>query len=127
MGARWGIVGVAVGVVVATIVMYLLMAQLTNRLVGASWKQYLLCQLPGAILGASVIAVALPITILLRSAQLPSLLILPVTLIAAAVAAVVAGALLPRDWFNAVTFGALDKIMEPADKLRRLLRAYLRQ
>jgi O-antigen/teichoic acid export membrane protein len=127
IGARWGIVGVAVGVVVATIVMYLLMAQLTNRLVGASWKQYLLCQLPGAILGASVVAVALPITILLRSAQLPSLLILPVTLIAAAVAAVVAGALLPRDWFKAVTFGALDKIMEPADKLGRRLRAYLHQ
>jgi hypothetical protein len=114
-------------VVVATIVMYLLMAQLTNRLVGASWKHYLICQLPGAILGASVVAVALPITILLRSAQLPSLLILPVTLIAAAVAAVVAGALLPRDWFNAVTFGALDKIMEPADKLGRLLKAYLHQ
>ena len=127
MGARWGIVGVAVGVVVATIVMYLLMAQLTNRLVGASLKQYLLCQLPGAILGASVVAVALPITILLRSAQLPSLLILPVTLIAAPLPAVVAGALLPRDWFNAVTYGALDKIMEPADKLGRLLRAYLQQ
>src|SRR6266542_2954273 len=79
------------------------------------------------IVGVSVVAVALPITILLRSAQLPSLLILPVTLIAAAVAAVVAGALLPRDWFNAVTFGALDKIMEPAGKLGRLLRAYLRQ
>jgi len=48
-------------------------------------------------------------------------------LIVGAVAAVVAGVLLPRDWFNAVTFGALDKIMEPADKLGRLLRAYLRQ
>lgn len=125
IGARWGIVGVAVGVVIATIVMYLLMAHLTNRLVGANWKQYLLCQLPGAILGASVVAVALPITILLRSAHLPSLLILPAALIAAAVATVVTGALLPRDWFNAVTFGALDKIMEPADKISRFLKAYL--
>jgi PST family polysaccharide transporter len=125
IGARWGIVGVAVGVVIATIVMYLLMAQLTNKLIGAGWKQYLLCQLPGAILGASVVAVALPITILLRAAQLPSLLVLPCSLIAAAVAAVVTGALLPRDWFNAVTFGALDKLMEPVGKLERLLRAYL--
>jgi PST family polysaccharide transporter len=127
IGAGWGIVWVALGVVVATIVMYSLMAQLTNRLVGASWKQYLLCQLPGAIIGASVVAVALPIAILLRSAQLPSLLILPAELIAAAVAAVMTGALLPRDWFNAVTFGALDKIMEPADKLGRLLRDYLQR
>jgi O-antigen/teichoic acid export membrane protein len=124
IGARWGIVGVALGVVFATIVMYLLMAQLTNRLVGARWKQYLLCQLPGAILGASVLAVALPITILLRAAQLPALLVLPCSLIAAAVAAVVTGALLPREWFNTVTFGVLDKIMEPADKLGRLLREY---
>ena len=127
IGAGWGIVWVALGVVVATIVMYSLMAQLTNRLVGASWKQYLLCQLPGAIIGASVVAVALPIAILLRSAQLPSLLILPAELIAAAVAAVMTGALLPRDWFNAVTLGALDKIMEPADKLGRLLRDYLQR
>ena len=92
---------------------------------GRRWKQYLLCQLPGAILGASVVAVALPITILLRAAQLPALLVLPCLLIAAAVAAVVTGALLPREWFNTVTFGALDKIMEPADKLGRLLREYL--
>jgi PST family polysaccharide transporter len=127
IGARWNIVGVALGVVVATIVMYLLMAQLSNRLVGASWKEYLLCQLPGAILAASVVAVALPIAILLRSAQLPPLLVLPCVLIVATVAAVVTGALLPRDWFNAVTFGALDKIMEPADKLGRILKAYLHQ
>jgi hypothetical protein len=127
IGAKWGIVGVAVGVVIATIVMYLLMAQLANNLVGLSWKQYLLCQLPGAILGASVVAVALPITVLLRVAQLPPLLILPCALIAAGAAAVVTGVLLPRDWFNAVTFGALDKITEPADKLGRLLKAYLHQ
>ena len=127
IGARWGIVGVAVGVVIATVVMYLLMAQLTNRLVGASWKQYFLCQLPGAILAASVVAVALPITILLRSAQLPSLLVLPVTLITATVVAFVTRAMLPRGWFNAVTFGALDKIVELDDKIGRLLRAYLHQ
>ncbi|HEX5081455.1 MAG TPA: lipopolysaccharide biosynthesis protein [Blastocatellia bacterium] len=127
IGGKWGIAGVALGVVVATIVMYLLMAQLTNRLVGANWKQYLLCQLPGMILAASVVAVTLPITILLRYAQLPPLLVLPVVLIVAAAAAVVTGALLPRDWFNAVTFGALDKMIEPADKLGRLLRAYLHQ
>lgn len=125
IGARWGIIGVAVGVVVATIVMYLLMAQLTNRLVGASWKQYLLCQLPGAIIAASVVAVALPITVLLRAAHLPSLIILPCALIVAAVAAVVTGALLPRDWFNAVTFGARDRMMRPADKIVQFLRAYL--
>jgi PST family polysaccharide transporter len=127
IGSRWGIVGVAVGVVIATIVMYLLMAQLTNRLVGVNWKQYLLCQLPGAILGASVVAVALPVTVLLRVAQLPPLLVLPCALIAAAMAAVVTGVLLPHDWFNAVTFGALDKITESGDKLGRLLRAYLHQ
>jgi PST family polysaccharide transporter len=127
IGSRWGIVWVAVGVVVATIVMYLLMAQLTNRLVGVSWKQYLLCQLPGVILGASVVAVALPVSVMMRVAQLPPLLVLPCVLIAAAVVAVVTGALLPRDWFNAVTFGALDKITEPVDKLGRLIRAYLYQ
>jgi hypothetical protein len=116
-----------VGVVIATIVMYLVMARLTNKLVGARWEQDLLCQLPGAILGAPVVAAALPITILLRAAQLPALLILPCSLIAAAVAALLTGALLPREWFNTVTFGALDKLIEPVNKLEQLLRAYLNQ
>ena len=44
IGSRWGINGVAVGVVVAITVIYLLMAWLTTKLVGASWKEYLLCQ-----------------------------------------------------------------------------------
>ncbi len=127
IGARWGIVGVAVGVVVATVVMYLLMAQLTNGLVGASWRQYFLCQLPGAIIAASVVSVALPITIMLRSAHLPSLVILAGALITAAVASVVAGLSLPRAWLKNISFGAVDKIEQLADAIGQSLRAYLRR
>jgi O-antigen/teichoic acid export membrane protein len=125
IGSRWGIKGVAVGVVIAITVIYLLMAQLTTRLIGASWKEYILCQAPGAILGVVVMAFVITVTYLLRSAHLPSLVILAGAAITSAVAGVVAGLSLPRAWLNKVSFGAVDNIEQLAGAFGRRLRAYL--
>jgi len=127
IGSRWGIVGVAVGVVAATTVMYLLMAQLVNGLVGARWKQHLLCQLPGAIIAASVVIVAVPIIVLLRFAQFTPLVILACAVTASAAACVIVGLSLPRAWLKNISFGAVDKIEQLADTVGRRLRDYLRR
>src|SRR5215510_2788282 len=127
IGSRWGIVGVAVGVVVATTVMYLLMAQLVNRLVGAGWKQHFLCQIPGSLIAVSVVIVAVPIIVLLRFAQLPPLVILVGAVTASAAACVIAGLSLPRAWLKDISFGAVDKIEQLADTVGRRFRAYLRR
>jgi teichuronic acid exporter len=124
IGSRWGINGVAVGVVVAITVIYLLMAWLTTKLVGASWKEYFLCQAPGAILGVVAAAFTILTTQLLRYAQLPRLVILAGAVITSTVAGVVAGLSLPRVWLNTVSFGAVDNIEQLADTVGRRLRAY---
>ena len=104
IGSRWGINGVAVGVVVAITVIYLLMAWLTTKL-GASWKEYFLCRAPGAILGVVAAAFTILATQLLRYAHLPRLVILAGAVITSTVAGVLAGLSLPRAWLINVSFG----------------------
>ena len=108
IGSRWGINGVAVGVVVAITVIYLLMAWLTTKLVGASWKEYFLCRAPGAILGVVAAAFTILAIQLLRYAQLPRLVILAGAVITSTVAGVLAGLSLPRaPGSSSVSFGRL--------------------
>jgi O-antigen/teichoic acid export membrane protein len=125
IGSRWGVNGVAVGVVVAIIVVYLLMAWLTTRLVEASWKEYFLCQAPGAILGLVAAAFAILATHLLRPTHLPNLIILGCAVTTSAVACVVAVLSLPRAWLNNVSFGAVDNIEQLVDTVGPRLQAYL--
>ena len=58
VGQRWGIAGIAAGVVVALLVNFVLMAQLSLRLVGLSWGDFGRAHLPGLRL---VMVTALPV------------------------------------------------------------------
>lgn len=58
-GTRWGVSGVAIGVTLAIIYMYLVMSALALGIVGRSWGDFLAAQLPGAALGACVASSAL--------------------------------------------------------------------
>lgn len=62
VGSSWGIAGVAGGVAVAITFMYLAMAGLSLRMVGRSWRDFAVAQLPAAALatltGASVLGVS---------------------------------------------------------------------
>jgi O-antigen/teichoic acid export membrane protein len=83
-GSRWGIEGVAVSVVGALLLMFILMTHLSLKLVQVGLKQYLAAQMPGAILGLLVATVALPLTLALRATGLHDLAILGVTIITCA-------------------------------------------
>jgi O-antigen/teichoic acid export membrane protein len=52
LGHFWGIVGVALGVLFALFVNYIMMAQLSIRLLNMKWQDFIKPQLPGIILGA---------------------------------------------------------------------------
>jgi PST family polysaccharide transporter len=109
IGSRWGITGVAAGVVIAMSVIYVLMARLSLYLTRASWTEFFLSQLPGSIVAASVAFVAIPTAVILRSTRLPHLLILAVTLILALASAFVMAVLLPRVWLDQISHGAIEK------------------
>jgi O-antigen/teichoic acid export membrane protein len=113
LGSFWGITGVAVGVVGALGVIYLLTTAVSLRLLQVGWwSGFFLMQLPGAILAMAVAALTLPITLLLRAAQVPPLAILAAGIAASSLAVVAAAVLLPRSWMNKEAFGALLSILQ---------------
>jgi O-antigen/teichoic acid export membrane protein len=75
-GQSWGLGGVAIGVVVALMINFLLMAQLSLRLTGLSWSDFGLAHLPGLAL-ATVIGICVwPLAHELRELQVAPLILL---------------------------------------------------
>jgi len=109
VGTTWGITGVAGGVVAAVAVMYVLMAQLSLRLIGASWRAFFVAQLPGLLLAVAVAGLVFPLTTLLRAACLPPLVTLAGTLLLSLVTAATVGLLLPRRWHDHTVLAALQR------------------
>lgn len=58
-GTRWGVTGVAVGISLAIVYMYVAMGSLALRIVGGTWGEFLAVQAPGVALGCAVGAAAL--------------------------------------------------------------------
>ena len=71
-GMRYGLAGVAVGVDVAILFMFVAMGQLALRVTGASWRRYLSIQRDALITGAMVTLVALVVRIVLERYRVSS-------------------------------------------------------
>lgn len=85
LGRRWGVPGVAVGVLVAMAGNYLAMARLSLRLAGLGWGAFWRVQRSGVQLAAAVVATTTPTVLALRIADAPPIV---VVLVAALVAGV---------------------------------------
>ena len=110
LGATKGTEGVALGVTVALGLQYLLMAQLANQLLQASWRDFFAAQAPGALLSAVSGGVAWLIATLLRSLHWPDLAILAVAATLAAVSALGTLFMLPRAWLPPMIGATRDKL-----------------
>jgi len=66
LGTRWGIPGVAIAVLVAIIVNYLMMAQLSLSELGMKWSRFGSAHTRGLVTSAAVTAILLPTATLLR-------------------------------------------------------------
>lgn len=95
IGQRWGVTGVAIGVLGAFFMNYLLMAQLSLSLVQISWVRFVQAQLPAFRLTLVVGAVTLATRVAARHLGWPPLGGLMVGLVAAAGAAALAAWLAP--------------------------------
>jgi O-antigen/teichoic acid export membrane protein len=119
VGQRWGLTGVAVGVLCALSVNYVLMAQLSLELVQISWPKFLLVQLPAVRLALVVGAATLAGTAGARSLGLP-----PAGGLAMGTLAALGGAMLAT-WL-APTLALGEHGLRTRDTLRALLLARLR-
>jgi len=98
VGSKWGIGGVAVGVTVATVVVYFLMADLSLRLTSSSWWPFFRAQLPAVAVSGAVAVIGEPFAMLLRSGALHPLVVLGATGIVCSSVAIAATIGLPRRW-----------------------------
>jgi lipopolysaccharide exporter len=97
-GTRWGIGGVAAGVVSATAVAYVLMSRLSLRLTQTGWQPFFAAQRPAVALSCAVAAAAIPAAGLLRASGSAPLLVLIGTSAAGVVALLAAALAVPGEW-----------------------------
>lgn len=76
IGRNWGTAGVAAGVLGAVTINFLLMAQISLRLVGGTWASFARAHASALLLAATFGAIAYPAVILLRSLDVSSYLFL---------------------------------------------------
>lgn len=76
IGQRWGVGGVALGVVAALMTNFLLMAQLSLRLTGLRWSEFIVAHLPGLALAGVIGASVWVLADRLRELQVSSLALL---------------------------------------------------
>jgi O-antigen/teichoic acid export membrane protein len=76
IGQRWGVPGVAVGVLVALFAFFMLMAQLSVRLTSIRWRDYFAAYLPAVSLTLMVGAEVWAAATIMRGMALPQLIVL---------------------------------------------------
>lgn len=76
LGQRWGLSGVAVGVLVALLGVFLMNAQLGKSLTSLAWKEFWMVHLPAGLLTVIVVAESWVAVTAMRSWQLPAAVIL---------------------------------------------------
>jgi O-antigen/teichoic acid export membrane protein len=79
VGARYGLTGVATGVVLAITLNYFVGAAMSLRLLGASWREYAQSQGPGIALGLVAAGIAYSVRFALRAAEAGPFLVLGLT------------------------------------------------
>lgn len=95
VGSHWGIDGVAVGVVIALAVTYIVLSQLTVSLLGFSWRDFFASQFGGVLVTIPVVVTGLMCRSALATLGAPDLVSASVVLGASALVALGALALLP--------------------------------
>ncbi len=96
IGQNWGLAGVAMGVVVALALNFTMMAQLSLRLSGMTWRSFLECHLAGAILAVIYAATGLAAATLLRVIEAGSFGVVGGTALVAVLLAPILIWMLPR-------------------------------
>ena len=122
-GAPFGLPWVAFGVLLAIVVNYLLMADLSIRTIGVGWRDFFACQSRGVLLSMLTLAVSLPTAHVLRTTTHEHVLTILGTSLAAVLALLLAALFAPQKvlgpelrWLRDVVRGR--PALEPVDDAR---------
>jgi O-antigen/teichoic acid export membrane protein len=117
LGAQFGIAGVAVGVAASQVLMYAIMAQLSIRLTGGSWSQFVACQMPGVLVTALIAIGSHTVATLLRVNEAPMFVTLVLTVTAGVAIGIAAVLGLPRAKVPENVRWSLEKLDETMSKV----------
>jgi O-antigen/teichoic acid export membrane protein len=112
VGAWGGIATVAEGVVGALVLIYFLMADLSLRLTGASWRMFFLAQRPGMVYAAAAASIAVPTAVWSRGTSMLPLAVLAGTLLGALIAVISTAFILPVQWYDETALRALRRFKQ---------------
>ena len=112
IGKSWGIEGVAVAMVGAMVLMYLMMAHLGLKLVNTGWTRFFAAQRPAALLALLVAIAAYGTASVLRQSQLPDLVTLAGVVAVAGVTCAIVAWVFPRRRLDGATLWAIERIEE---------------
>ena len=107
---HWGIEGLAAGVVVAVLVIYFLMAQLSLKLIGCSWSEFFRAQIPGLIIATIIFLATFPARLALKTSGFPDMVVLAVTVFVAAAAFILMVRIFPKRLLGESGAWALHKM-----------------
>lgn len=125
IGLRWGLQGVAVGILAAVTVNYLLAAAMSVKLLACSVREFFSALCSGAALATTVTFVALLFTVTLRALELPTSLILCAVSVGTALVVALALLLFPQllgSYGKEILGIVLSNISLPENSLIRLVR-----
>jgi lipopolysaccharide exporter len=95
-----GLEGVALAVALATLARYFILAQLSVKLVGSSWKDFLFAHAPGCLLGIAVFIPVFILSCVMGSAKIPDALQLLIIITASMLSLVMGVLLSPASLFQ---------------------------
>lgn len=123
VGQVWGLRGVAFGLLSALTINYVLMAQLSLRIIQTPWRAFFEAHVPGVVMGAAAGLGAQGAAVVLRAAEMGPAAVLIASSAAAAISAVALARLIARLAALGVLMDLASELMRFVDnrRLRRLL------
>jgi O-antigen/teichoic acid export membrane protein len=122
LGQHTGLAGVALGVLIAITLNFVLMADLSLRLIGMRWREFLAAHLPALALTLAVVPPAWLVAHALRASHAPALIVVLAAMLFLAAAILLLGYLLPHLFFGPDSRRLLNElclVMRPRMTWRR--------
>lgn len=128
VGGHWGISGVATGIAVAILFIYVAMAELVLRLTRIGWRDFFFAQAPGLLVGTVVGSAALLVRVVLERSSASDILIFGAILTTCILALPIGMYMLPMNMQPRELFARVSTAIEWAPPvIRRSINLLLRQ
>jgi len=102
LGKRFNIEGIAIGVTLATFVMYLIMAKLSINIVKARWRDFFIAQVPACFIGSVMGIITYTLGQIVNLYVESEFMLLGIKIILAGIVIIITLLVMPKDWLGEI-------------------------